>query len=228
MPKLIDRVRSAAGALAPPISPAEIERRIVAAEATLAQLTAEHQRAALDAEADVPGAADRLKSQADRLAQAGNRLTTLRSALVAAQEAEERGRRQLQAKLRKDNIARINAALAQRDVAAERLADALEIACGAWRDLLDYSEKAAVPVPGVAHPLGVMITTGELRRAIERELFRVGARPVEHAWDFPGAKPHDLNYRDQPQNLPRLVDVVKAASAHLNAILRGDASEPPE
>jgi hypothetical protein len=207
------------------ITPADIERRLIDAEAQVASCTAEHQRAAFEAEIGADGAEERLVIAAHRLQEAKGRVATLQSALVVARQEEERARRRIQAKLRKDNIAKIAASLERRDEAAERLAAGLKMAADAWRELLEHSAKAVLPVPGIEFPHGSMTGTGELRRAVEREMFRVGSTPERHGTDFPGANAHDISVRENPGAIEPLAEVVKGASHYVNATLQGEELE---
>jgi hypothetical protein len=218
----IDNIRGAQRAT---LTPADIEGRITEAEADVTQLTTDHRRAALDAEANVPGAAERLISLLERLQAAQARVVNLRSALIAAQEEEELGRRRLQAKLRKDNLAKIAVAFGRRDEAADRLSQHIAAAVAAWHELLEASEKAALPVPGIDYPPGAMTGAGELRRAVERELFRLGAVALDHGRDFPGGQAYDVMVRDQPETIQPLPELLKDASRIVTAILRGEQLE---
>ncbi len=208
-----------------PLTPAEVQRRLDEAEVRVSTLTDEHHRAAFEAEVGASGAEERLAVAAHQLQQAKARVATLQGALVCAREEEEHARRRIQAKLRRDNVAKITENLALRDAAAERLGSALEKAAGAWRELLDYSGKAVLPVPGMEFPAGAMTGLGDLRRAVERELFRVGATAERHQTDFPGANSHDLMMRENPTALPSLAVTVKEASTMVLARLGGDAAE---
>jgi hypothetical protein len=212
MPRLIDNIRNGRSPLTP--SPAEIEARIGEAESKLADVEAEHSRAALEAEAGVVGAGERLSAVLERRAGLNARLETLRSALGAAR-ADERAREARQrAKLFKDNLARITAALERRDAAAARLSEHIGHAVSAWRELVELSDKAALPLPGMSPlPMGCLTNLGELRRALEQDIYRQGAKSLAHATDFPGGKAHDIELLDAPERLPALPDVVKQGSA---------------
>jgi hypothetical protein len=207
------------------ISPADIERRLADAEASVVRTTTEHQRAAFDAEVGLPGAEERLVITAHNLQDSKARVATLQGALVVAREEDERARARIQAKLRKDNIAKIAANLVRRDAAAERLAAGLKEAAEAWRELLDYSGKAVLPVPGMEFPHGSMTALGDLRRAVEREMFRVGSTPERHGTDFPGGNAHDMSVRENPGAIEPLADAIKGASAYVIARLNGEALE---
>lgn len=223
MAKLIDNILNARRAT---LTPADIEARIGQAEASVEQIRAEHRRAALEAEAGNPGSSERLADTMQRLHAAEGRISTLRSALIAAREDDELSRRRLQAKLRKENLAKITAAFERRDRAGERLSQAIADAAVAWRDLLESSEKAALPVPGMDYPAGAMTTVGELRRAVEHEFFRLGAVVLDHNRDLPGGKSPDFTVRDAPNQIKALPAVLKESSRLVSAILHGDQLEP--
>ena len=220
MSKQADLARSAVFSTAP-LTPEEIERLIAATQATVADLTADRQRAAFDTESGVDGASERLADINRRLQDARDRTDTLSSAMVAANAEAESQRLKLQAKLRKDNTAKVVTALSNRDKAAERLTAALETAAAAWHDLVEQSERAAIPVPGVPELHGgEMVYPKELRRAVERELWRVGAwpkavdaSPGRDPRNFPGGNAHDFDFVDQPRALPRLADEVRGLPA---------------
>lgn len=210
MPKIIDNLLSGKAPLTP--SPADIEARIADAEAALDRANASHARAALENEGGLPGAAERLEAAVGNRQAAQQRLETLRSALRAAHEEEHRRNAARQAKLRKENLTRLTAALDRRDEAAVRLAEHIGAAVAAWRELVEWSDKAAIPVPGGVIPQGALLHAGELRRAVEREIYRQGARALDHAHDFPGGRAHDVEMIDQPDQLPALAEECKAAS----------------
>lgn len=223
MPKLIDNILNGKPPLTP--SPNEIEARIREAEASAAQLDAEHSRAALEAEGGASGASERLAASVERRQAHRARLETLRSALVAAREDEERRRARLQAKLHRENLSRVTAALDRRDEAAARLSQHIEAAVAAWHDLVDWSDKATIPLAGTGLPPGSMTGLGELRRAVERELYRLGAGSIDHTRDFPGGRAHDLELLDLPERLPSLAAAVKEASGYAVSHVGGEPAE---
>ena len=210
MPRIINNLLSGKPPLTP--SPADIEAKIGEAEANAEQARAEHAQAALEAEGGLPGSAERLAQAVAQRQAATDRLETLRSALSAAHIEDQRHRARMQAKLRKENLARLTAALERRDQVAVRLAEHIGAAVIAWRELVDWSDKAAIPVPGGVMPQGALLHVGELRRAVEREIYRQGARALDHGHDFPGGRAHDVALIDQPDQLPALVDECAAAS----------------
>jgi hypothetical protein len=221
MPKIIDNIRNGRPPLTP--SPGDIEAKIADAEAQLSATDPDYSRAALEAEGGVPGAADRFAAVVERRKAIAGRLEMLRSALAAAQADERAHQARQRAKLFKDNLAKITAAFTKRDDAAQRLSDHIAGAAQAYRDLLELSDKAALPLPGVSIPAGSLIGTGELRRAVERELYRLGATALDHRRNFPGGKSHDIELLDAPERLPALVDVVKEASAFALATVSAGA-----
>jgi hypothetical protein len=221
VPKIIDNLIHGKAPLTP--SPADIEAKIADTEARLADTATQYGQAALEAEADLAGAAERLSAIVERRQAFKDRLDTLRSALVAAQAEEGRRRARLHAKMKKENVARLGVALDHRSEAAQRLSDHLKSAVAAWHDLVDTLDEAALP--GFELPLGSVTSTGELRRAVERELYRLGARCEDHGRDFPGGRAHDIAMLDCPEQLPALVDVLKDASQYA---LRTVIGEPEE
>lgn len=221
MPKIIDNLIHGKAPLTP--SPAEIEAKIAETETRLGDTAAQHGQAALEAEAGIAGASERLTAIVERRQALKDRLETLRSALGAAHAEEERRRARLHAKMKKENVARLGAALDHRGEAAQRLSDSLKAAVSAWRDLVDSLDQAALP--GVELPLGSITTTGELRVAVEREIFRLGARSDDHHRDFPGGRAHDIMMLDQPERLPPLVDVLKDASRYALNTVSGEPNE---
>jgi hypothetical protein len=210
VPKIIDNIMSGKPPLT--LSPADIQGRISEAEAKLNEADGEHSRAALAAEVGVAGAAARLAAVEETRRGLASRLETLRSALAAAQADERARQARSRAKLFKDNLAKITAAFGQRDEAAQRLSNHIAAATKAYRELLELSDKAALPLPGVSLPAGSLIGQGELRRAVERELYRLGARPLNHDQDFPGGRAYDVELLDAPDRLPALPEVVRDAS----------------
>jgi hypothetical protein len=221
VPKIIDNIIHGKAPLTP--SPADIEAKIGETEARLHDTATQHGQAALEAEAGIAGAGERLAAIVERRQGLKDRLETLRSALVAAYAEEERRRARLHAKMKKENLARLGAALHHRDEAAQRLSDGLKLAVAAWRDLVASLDQAALP--GVELPLGSITTTGELRVAVERELFRLGARSEDHGRDFPGGRAHDVMMLDCPERLPPLVDVLKDASRYALNTVSGEPNE---
>ena len=210
MPRIINNLLSGKPPLTP--APAELEAKIAAAEARLELARADHAQAALEAEGGLPGAAERLTRAAELRNAAFDRVEDLRGALTAAQAEVERQRARMQAKLRKENLARVAAALDRRDEAAGHLSEHVGAAVAAWRELVEWSDKAAIPVPGGVVPDGALLKVGELRRLVERELYRQGARALDHGHDFPGGRPYDVMMADQPDRLPALAEECKAAS----------------
>ncbi|HEX3920067.1 MAG TPA: hypothetical protein VHW60_22240 [Caulobacteraceae bacterium] len=229
MPKLIDRALSAVRSAPPPLTSAEIERRLTATRQTLAGLVSEHPRAALDAEAGLDGAPQRLADNVAQQDAARQRIVTLESAMVAAREGEALDRTKLQARLRKENVGKVLQALQARDRAADRLQAALQAAAVAWRDLLTYSERAALPIPGLPEAHGVVTTPHEIARAVEREIWRVGtwpkaagASPGRDPRNMPGGNPHGFDFEEQPNALPKLADEMRRASDHAARQLTGE------
>ena len=224
MAKLIQNVRDAVAGVVP-LTADEIERRIATQETTVAQLVTEHQRAALAAEAGVQGADADLADVSRRLQEARDRIVTLRGAHVAAHEQDAIIRRKRQSKLQRDNLARIAANLARRDAAAERLQLGISTAVAAYREMVEASEKANLPVPGVEFPNDGLLSLGLLRQQTERELFRQGAVSVLHDQDFPGGKAYDFFFYDQPEKLPALTETIKAASKQVLSKLQAQVGE---
>jgi hypothetical protein len=220
VPKIIDNLLSGKP-LTP--SPNDIESRIGDTEGKLREADAQHGHAALEAEAGLPGASERLTAIAERRKALNERLETLRSALVAAHEEAGRRRARLHAKMKKENLARLGAALDARDEAATRLSEHIKAAVAAWRDLVDLSDKATLP--GLELPLGSLVGVGELRRAVERELFRLGAS-MDHPKDFPGARSHDIELLDCPPCRMRLGTPRATPSPRLAVVLRRSPRDP--
>ncbi|MFZ0692864.1 MAG: hypothetical protein WAN51_01715 [Alphaproteobacteria bacterium] len=194
----------------------EVLRKLEQAEATLADLEAQHGQLALDALAGVDGATKALADAEAKLSEARTKVANLHAAhrtAIANDEAAERAR---VTAIQKTQLNAVKSHLAARDNAAEELATALEAAGKAWRTLLQRSGQAQEACPiRTEFPLGGLCGLGDLRRIVEREMFRVaGDGSMNNAASLPGA--HwgcDINLQHNPDAVPPLVDEIKRASA---------------
>lgn len=204
------------------LSVAEITNRQREAEQKLADLEAEHRRVALESVSGVEGAADRLATIIQSMAETRDSIAILRAASSAATERDTAQERAQRAALRKTQLNAVKQHLAARDEAALALSVAIENAAVAWKTLVHRSEKARAANPvGGEWPSGSMCEFLDLRKAVEEELYRCTGNPELGARDqFPGADA-SFDFTHRPADLPKLVDAVKAATAHTLAILNG-------
>ena len=224
---IAEAIRDAAAPLVP-LRSFEIEKRIFDAQKEHAALSVGLGAIALDAEAGLPGAAEKFAAlQADLKAKA-ERVAHLQLALTAAQEAEQRERFALQARKRKRDMKRVEGLLADRATATEALVRAIGQAVPAWHSLIQASRDLEQFTPSVVLNGGSdLLGVARLRGLVEAELYRQGAPGgIDEQWSmFPGAKTHSEifleDYAANPQSTPPLVDTIAALNARIVALLTG-------
>lgn len=232
MSKILDRVTGAirgpgtSGPKAP-----QIEPRLRAAEARLAELDAQHGVLALADVMAEPGAKDNLDHWAQEIDAQRVDVRRLRAAYRAAKEADDEAERSARASIRQSQIFACVKYLRDRDAAAVELSAALGTAMAAFRRLVERSERAQAATPiGSIWPLGAQTHFGELKHLVEAEIFRLGGDPgIGNKRSFPGATCPDIRLLNQPEKVPALPDVLSAASAYVIATLKGErpATEAP-
>jgi hypothetical protein len=126
-------------------------------------------------------------------------------------------------------IGRIEKKLAERDAAGAELQAAIVKSDAAFRRVVALSRECDASWPWPASDrIPAMLPPGTILRALEHELFRVGARPrllggmdkPDAGLNFPGGKSPTLQVVGLPNEVPSLTDVLKQASAFAVELLR--------
>jgi hypothetical protein len=199
---------------------AKEEKKRTAARAHLEQCERDYKSATLDGvlNSEEAGAAKERKSL--ELARADDSHAAQR--LAAAVQVENDAHAADQASKRAAQVAEIASHAAQREGIAADVTELATALCEKWREFQELSAK--MENVGLPLPSGAICGWVEQKRALEKELYRVGGDPsIAHTRSFPGADPHDLNMLSQPGNIPPLADTVKQANAHILATLNRGA-----
>jgi hypothetical protein len=148
--------------------------------------------------------------------------------LLDERRAEEL--RQRQAKAQKDLIGRVERKLGERQVAALEIAEGIKMADAGLRRLIDIARDSQAAWPWQASDLApTLLAPSAIISAIEREIYRQGARPVLGGGmdkfgagiHFPGGKPTRIELAGMPQAIKPLADLMQEASDLASAIMRG-------
>jgi hypothetical protein len=228
MSKLTESLKSAFKSL-PPADPQKLAGRIAGEEALIHDLEQKHAAAALNRTAGVNGAAEAMAGLDADLEAARRNVRGLQAAHALALQHKAERERMGRAALHATQINAIAQHIAARNKAAEELATALEAAATAYKALVKRSQKAinANPVGLGAWPGGSYCELSAIKQAIAHELYRLTADgSLEQRFTFPGAAFDGLGHRQQPEKITPLVDVIKHASEHTLAVLRGRKANP--
>ena len=204
-----------------PLQAPEIETRLKAAKARLAELEAQHGPAALDAVAGSLDASEHLADLNQRLTKVREQVATLHSAHAAAVARDAATVQAQRTALRKTQINAIRKHLEARDAAAIALSSALEEAAKHFHTLLDRSEKALRACPlGMTWPDATLCELDALRALVANEMLRASASPANReGHKFTDPTLPSLDYAFQPKAVPLLADKIKAASQYTIAKL---------
>jgi hypothetical protein len=224
---ILDTIRGKPGAKPAQMQAPDVQRKLRAAEAELAELETQHGTAALDAIVGEAGASDRLEALNRNLARSRESVATLRAAHTAAVERDEETVRAQRTALHKAQLAAVRKHLDARDAAAEALSAAIAEATKQYHVLLERSAKAQAACPiGTTWPINSLCEHDPLRKALTHELFRLSATAGNHdGRAFPGAQLPGMEFQWQPAAIPALVDQVKHASRYVIAKLTGKSAE---
>jgi len=201
---------------APPIA-----ERIDAAEHRLADLQSQHGPAAIEWAQGIEGAADRLAAIEQDITDVERELARLRVAHDEAVAADQRMLAQQRAAIQAAQLRKVKREFELRDDAALRLSVAIENAVSAYRDLILHSRAATRACPlGSTWPNGSLCGDGELQRAVDQEMFRLGdTDPVERIPSFPRMDRYLLAH---PNKVVPLAERVRRQSAITLANLKGE------
>jgi hypothetical protein len=162
---------------------------------------------------EVPAKHREAMAQADRdLAFAKSNLDAADAILEAAQEADRKACHSAQ-------VDEVEKHLDERSEAVIKLSDAIAAAADCYREvqrLTIAAESVGLPIPA-----GSMVRIGELTRAVQYELYRVGTDTVNKSRSFPGGEFDNFNHIDNPAVITPLVDVIKQAKTFTINQLRG-------
>jgi hypothetical protein len=225
---IADAIRDAVTPLAP-LRASEIEARLHRAQNEQAALNVGFDELALDAEVGVAGAADRFTERQAAVRACVAKIERLEAALKGAKDNEQRERFAIQARKRVRDLKKVEETLVAREKAAERLVAGIAEATSAYRAIQELTEQACRPVPEIRARYGEawLLGMGQLKRAVESELYRQGAHrkkpgddPGYHPGSFPGGKPPNADLIESPQRLEPLDVAIKNATTGLMALLR--------
>ncbi|MFO1099738.1 MAG: hypothetical protein U1E81_16095 [Xanthobacteraceae bacterium] len=188
----------------------------------LAELHAARNKALL---ADNDVEALKLAADIDLRAQAVRGITDKIELLKAEAEKEAAERR---ARERAALIARIEAKLKQRDEVGAELGETIAKADALFRRLFDIAKEVRSAWPWQHYEIPpILLGEPAIVRAVECELYRVGARPAlgggvdrQRPPSFPGGKSPAIELALQPGAIRPLVDVLREASQHAGEIMK--------
>ncbi|HEV2549258.1 MAG TPA: hypothetical protein VGU20_18095 [Stellaceae bacterium] len=224
MSKLTDSVKNAFKTKGP--DPADIRKRISEQEAKIASLVEQHADASVAWTSGTGPIAAMHSLDAD-LAAARAELRGLQAAVVRIEEKEAAAQKASRERIYAAQLGACKHHLNDRDKAGEKLTAALELVDVAYNELLASSDRALAACPiGQKIPLGAMLGLGEIKHAIEREMFRLMGDPeIGGKRTFPGAQSHDMKALNLPSTIEPLPVLLKRASEMVIATLKG--GKPP-
>lgn len=207
-----------------------LEEALEAAEAgkrKLAELHASRNRALL---ADDDVTAMKLAAEIDIQGQSVRSITDKIELLKAEAEKEAAERR---AKERAALIERIETKLKQRDEIGRELGETIQKADGLFRKLFEVAKEIRAAWPWAHHDfMPALLAETTIVRAVESEMYRLGARPAllggatrQGPPSFPGGRSPAIELALQPDKITPLVEALREASRFGSEIMRhGKAS----
>jgi len=176
---IVENVRKKLGR--PPIprgdatTAAKVQEKIDAAAARLGELASQHPDLALAATMEAPGADEALADLQAKMAEQDKLISTLQSALQAAERADAALIQQQRAHLHRAAVLAVKRHLEKRDAAAQTFSVAIENAVQAYREMVaaaDHAMRSAQPLMQQSSPF----ITGA--RLIPRELYSAAAQEM--------------------------------------------------
>ena len=220
---MLDKIRPKA--TKPAVSVADLEAKLVTAEAQAAKLRRDGETFSLLVLQGEPEAEQRYAEISAQLVEVEKQIALIKAAIPAAQRVEAQVLAERRAAVNKSQIASVTQHLYLRDKAAQKFSEHMVSAIAEWRTLCAHSEKAlrAAPVEPPFPTMAALVSAGDIHRAISHELHRLGSTPgsLNRTAVFPGASCEDKRLRDLPEKIKPLPEVMHEASVHALRVLTG-------
>lgn len=209
-----------------PPTVAELEQRLVAAEAELNTLKVALEEAALAMATDDGAEAAYVKA-GEKVAHATAKVNGLRNAIPAAKRAQEQELIAARTAVQKAQVESVRQHLLARDKAAIEFERSLAETIKHWRVMINRGEKARTAAPVGQFPDHATYSSViKINELVAHELWRQGSDPTSltGAENFPGARIFSHQTRHDPSKIPSISDQLKQSTAHVMAALNGSST----